>query len=93
MREIVRQSAFKRDYKREKKGRYGAALDNRLQEVLEHLVRDVAPPDNFKDHRMSGLWADCRNCHVWPDLLLLYRKPKDETLELVRLGSHSELFK
>ena len=36
-------------------------------------------------------WADHRDCHVKPDLVLIYRKPDEETLELVRLGSHSEL--
>jgi addiction module RelE/StbE family toxin len=33
-----------------------------------------------------------RECHLKPDLLLVYKKPDDETLRLVRLGSHSELF-
>ncbi|MCW5584238.1 MAG: type II toxin-antitoxin system mRNA interferase toxin, RelE/StbE family, partial [Gammaproteobacteria bacterium] len=36
-------------------------------------------------------WADHRDCHIKPDLVLIYRKPDDDTLELVRLGSHSEL--
>ena len=34
---------------------------------------------------------DCRDCHIKPDLILIYRKPDDTNLELVRLGSHSEL--
>ena len=32
-----------------------------------------------------------RDCHVKPDLVLIYEKPDDDTLRLVRLGSHSEL--
>ena len=36
-------------------------------------------------------WKDFRDCHVRPDLVLIYRKPGPDTLELVRLGSHSEL--
>lgn len=91
MREIIWQSAFGRDYKREKKGQHRDRLDDRLQEVLECLVRDVALPAKFKDHGMAGKWKDCRNCHVWPDLVLLYRMPGDNELHLVRLGSHSEL--
>lgn len=35
--------------------------------------------------------GDCRDCHVKPNLVLIYRKPDADTLELVRLGSHSEL--
>ena len=91
MREIVRQSAFKRDYKREKKGKHRGTLDDRLREVLAFLVRDVALPTSFKDHTMGGKWHDCRNCHIKPDLMLLYRKTDDDGLDLVRLGSHSEL--
>ena len=39
-----------------------------------------------------GEWADNRDCHIRPDLILIYRKPYADRLELVRLGSHSELF-
>ena len=39
-----------------------------------------------------GEWADNRDCHIRPDLILIYRKPDADRLELVRLGSHSELF-
>src|SRR6266851_2273803 len=39
----------------------------------------------------SEEWSDHRDCHIRPDLVLIYRKPDDDSLELVRLGSHSEL--
>jgi hypothetical protein len=38
---------------------------------------------------MNG--AIIANCHVRPDLILIYRKPDSASLELVRSGSHSEL--
>jgi len=38
-----------------------------------------------------GEWTDHRDCHIKPDLILIYRKPDDEHLDLVRLGSHSQL--
>jgi mRNA interferase YafQ len=41
---------------------------------------------------LAGDWAGYRECHIKPDLLLIYKKPDDETLRLARLGSHSELF-
>ena len=43
------------------------------------------------DHALSGDWKDHRDCHVKPDLVLIYQKPDAATLRLVRLGSHSEL--
>jgi len=40
---------------------------------------------------MRGIWNDCRNCHLRPDLVMLYRKPDADALHLVRLGSRAEL--
>jgi mRNA interferase YafQ len=48
-------------------------------------------PRRYFDHALSGEWQDCRDCHIKPDLILIYRKPDETSLELVRLGSHSEL--
>ncbi len=92
MRTIKYTARFKRDYKRERAGRYRATLDDVLLEVV-HLLADDKPlaPRNF-DHPLSGNWKDHRDCHIKPDLVLIYRKPDAETLQLVRLGSHSELF-
>jgi len=41
---------------------------------------------------LAGEWHDFRECHLKPDLLLIYRKPDADVLQLVRMGSHSELF-
>jgi len=48
-------------------------------------------PQRYFDHALSGDWEDFRDCHIKPDLILIYRKPGLQSLELVRLGSHSEL--
>ncbi len=61
------------------------------REVVNLLAVDTPLPRRNFDHRLSGEWNDHRDCHIRPDLILLYRKPDDESLELVRLGSHSEL--
>ena len=44
-----------------------------------------------RDHALAGQWGDHRDCHVHPDLVLIYRKPDSHHLDLVRLGSHSRL--
>lgn len=49
-------------------------------------------PGRNRDHGLSGNWTGFRECHVKPDLLLIYEKPEG-VLRLVRLGSHSELFR
>ena len=92
MRTIERSSAFKRDYKREAKGRHRAALDADLLAILAPLEDDQPLEPHQRDHALSGHWAGYRECHVKPDLLLIYRKPDASTLRLARLGSHSELF-
>jgi mRNA interferase YafQ len=91
MRTIEPTTRFRRDYKREKKGPHARRLDILLGEVLDMLAADKQLPARFRDHALAGNWADCRDCHIRPDLLLIYRKPDIETLQLLRLGSHSEL--
>jgi len=91
MRKISRTSRFKKDFKRESKGQHRASLDADLSGVVSLLVEDRPLPEKFQDHPLSGEWTDHRDCHVKPDLVLIYRLPDAETLQLVRLGSHSEL--
>ena len=91
MRAINYTTQFKRDYKREKKsGRY-KTLDHDLMEVTKLLIADKVLTDRYCDHALSGEWKDHRDCHIKPDLVLIYRKPDDISLDLVRLGSHSQL--
>ncbi|MBN8909773.1 MAG: type II toxin-antitoxin system YafQ family toxin, partial [Rhodospirillales bacterium] len=58
----------------------------------EILLADGDMPSSLRDHGLSGKWANHRECHLRPDLLLIYAKPSADVLRLVRLGSHSDLF-
>ena len=91
MRKINPTGQFRRDYKREAKSQHRATLDADLVPVLEALASDQPLEPRHRDHALTGEWKDHRDCHVKPDLVLIYRKPDDATLQLVRLGSHSEL--
>jgi len=91
MRTIERTTQFKREYKRETKGRYRAALERDFIHILNDLANDAPLPGNHYDHPLTGEWKDHRDCHIKPDLVLIYRKPDDEALQLVRLGSHGKL--
>lgn len=88
-REIAWTSAFKRDYKRIKKTDSGIA--SLLAPVLSALALDQPLEERHRDHALTGDKKPFRDCHVRPDLILLYHKPDDDTLVLVRLGSHAEL--
>ena len=91
MREVRYTSRFKRDYKREKAGRHGKGLDDLLLFVVDLLAKDEPLSVLNRDHPLTGEWGDHRDCHLKPDLVLIYRKTLDGFLDLVRLGSHSEL--
>ena len=66
-------------------------LSNDLNNVFKILVADKKLPEKYYDHSLVGNWKDHRDCHIKPDLVLIYRKPDERTLQLVRLGSHSQL--
>ena len=92
MRTIDRTTAFKRDFKRLYKGQFRDVLLNDLPALLEKLAVDQALDSQHRDHKLVSSWTGFRECHVKPDLLLIYRKVGDDLLQLARLGSHSELF-
>ena len=62
------------------------------QQLVQMLVQDNPLPDKYQDHDLIGNWKGFKECHLKPDLLLIYRQIDDE-LQLARLGSHNELFK
>ena len=89
VREVFQQSQFKIDLKRvSRSGRY--KLEDVL-DVITKLASDEPLAERHRDHALTGEWKDSRDCHIKPDLVLIYQKPNDKILRLVRLGSHSEL--
>ena len=82
---------FKRDYRREKTGEHAADLDDLLRTVTDLLRAGSKLPVGNNDHQLKGKWKGARDCHLKPDLVMIYRRTKTE-IELDRLGSHSELF-
>ena len=92
MRTIEWTAAFKRDYKRTKATPRHKDIETVLSEVGELLAEDKPLKEKHRDHNLGGDWKDHRECHLKPDLLLIYKKPDEKTLRFVRMGSHSELF-
>lgn len=79
---------FKKDMKTCQKRHYNFAL---LQAAIDILrIPDALPPQN-KDHNLTGEYTGCRECHLQPDWLLIYRQTATD-LYLVRTGTHSDLF-
>ena len=91
MRTIKQSGQFKRDLKRASKGQHRKQLQSDFVAIVAALAADEPLEPRYRDHALTGEWKDHRDCHVKPDLVLIYRKPDDVTLQLVRLGSHSDL--
>ena len=89
MLDIVYSTQFKKDFK---KARTLPLADLKtIFEVLSTLEKEKRLDSRFKDHDLSGNWSPYRECHIKPDLLLIY-KTSNTQLQLARLGTHSALF-
>ncbi len=61
-------------------------------EVLHFLINDKELSQKYCDYALKGNYQGCRDCHIKPDLVLIYEIINNDLL-LIRLGTHSELFK
>ena len=63
------------------------------KKIINKLLNDEILESKYKDHKLIGKYAGFRECHIKPDLLLIYKK-ENKTLILVciAIGSHSDLF-
>jgi len=91
MRKIETTNQFRRDFKREAKGTHRQTLQVDFTAIVETLANDETLAEKHRDHSLTGEWKDHRDCHIKPDLVLIYRKIGTDVLQLVRIGSHSEL--
>ena len=81
---------FKKDYKTCIKRHYKMDL---LQAVVDVLRVPDALPQKNRDHSLTGNYTGCRECHIQPDWLLIYKIVRGTLiLKLIRTGSHSDLF-
>lgn len=88
--QIAVSSRFKRDFKNAKRRGYDISI---LKEVVDILAKGAELPEKYRDHSLSGEYANCRECHIQPDWLLIYRIERDMLiLGLIRTGSHNDLF-
>jgi len=89
MHSIFRTTRFKKDYKK-----LSNVHKEILKEVVKKLVHNEQLDSKYKDHKLIGNYLGCRECHLKPDVLLIYRIEHNILeLALIRVGSHSELFK
>jgi mRNA interferase YafQ len=89
--EIERGRFFKKDEKKVK------LTDTQFQKYilyLSMLIHKQSLPKEAQDHPLSGEWKDCREFHIGGNLVVIYRIDQENNiLQLIRIGSHSQLFK
>jgi len=86
---IFRTNKFKKDYKK-----LSEKDKQAVKETIIKLAKDEKLPAKYKDHQLISDYVGCRELHIKPDLLLIYRKNKEILeLALIRVGSHSNLFR
>ena len=90
MRYLVQSKAFRRDLKREARGRYGPIVKEELWEVANILANDEPLARSYHDHPLLGNWLGSRECHLAFDFVLVYTLEGDDKLILERLGTHTE---
>ena len=88
MRKVKIRNSFGRDHKRHIKG---TPLEDEMRELVRLLASGVPLPAKYRDHPLKGNLKGLRDCHLRPDVVVIYAC-SDTMLELVRVGSHSELF-
>ena len=89
MKRLFPSTQYRKDYKRYRNNPIKVAA---LKEVLDMLANEQPIPAEYLPHPLHGNYKGCIECHILGDFLLIWFDPKSDIIELVRLGSHSELF-
>lgn len=90
MKKLHPTTQFKKDLKRYKNDSQKLAD---LKDVLVLLQNEQSIPAEYLPHPLHGNYKGCLECHINGDFLLIWIDDNSDVIELVRLGSHSELFK
>ena len=89
MKRIFPSTQYKKDYKRV---RNNPSKMKALAKIIDLLANEQPIPAQYNPHLLHGDYKGCMECHVQGDFLLVWFDEARDVIELVRLGSHSELF-
>lgn len=89
MKKLVQSTQYKKDLKRIRNDIKKATA---LLEILKRLENEIPIPNEYSPHRLTGDYNGYMECHIQGDFLLIWFDPDTDEIDLVRLGSHSELF-
>ena len=90
MRKIHYSTKSKKDLKRY---RQNPRKMEALFKVLNMLAQGIEIPEFYKPHKLVGQYKGCMECHIEGDFLLIWIDENSDDIKIIRIGSHSELFK
>ena len=88
--QIKTAKSFRRDYKK-----LSAKDVEATDEVVQLLAANKQLPQKYRDHSLQGNYEGCRECHIRPDLLLVYSRNSNNEIiiyTLYRVNSHTNIF-
>jgi mRNA interferase YafQ len=91
MLEFDTSTQFRKDYGRLTKSSRYPDFEARFQILVSLLLSEEPLPARYKEHKLIGKYVGCHECHLAPDLMLIY-KYGSKYVQLVRLGTHADLF-
>lgn len=89
---VAHTKEFQKDFNKLSRNSLKQVLSPEFTEVMHCLHRNLALPPKYKDHELHGKMKGYRDCHIFNDLVLIYRIVDNARLELIRLNTHSEIF-
>jgi len=88
---IYKSRRYQKSFRKLKKS--GNFRENKLNIVINTLASGKELGKKYYDHKLQGALKNYRECHIEPDLLLIYQIVEDKLmLALINIGSHSDLF-
>ena len=85
---LFKTNQFKRSYKKLK---LTDSQEQAFIDVAYKLLNDIKLDEKYREHTLKGEYSGFKECHIKPDLLLVYMI-EDDVLKLVDIGTHSDLF-
>lgn len=90
MKQLKPSTQFRKDYKKIANNPQKVAA---FKQIANYLISDTPIPPVHRPHSLKGKYKGYMECHIESDFLLIWIDEQKGIVELVRLGSHSELFK
>lgn len=90
---IKRTKDFEKSFRKISRSGLNLKTREKLEFIIDSLASEKKLDTKYKNHKLKGELKDYCECHITPDLLLIYKiEEKENFLILVDIGSHSQLF-